>query len=161
MNAIQCPCNSSESLIPCLCSLPGKDTMKILQPITQKRAFPRSHPGWHPDMGLPACRAAKKKLLLFITTSVCQSVMSSFLRPRGLQPMRLLCPWDSPGKNTGVGCHSFLQRIFLTQGSNPGLLRCRQVLYHLSHREVLVHGTLLEQPELRYLPNHHSSIMAQ
>ena len=65
------PCNSSESLIPCLCSLPGKDTMKILQPITQKRAFPRTHPGWHPDMGLPTCRAVRKKFLLFITTSVC------------------------------------------------------------------------------------------
>ena len=34
---------------------------------------------------------------------------------------RLLCPWDSPGKNTGVSCHFLLQRIFPTQGSNPGL----------------------------------------
>ena len=34
----------------------------------------------------------------------------------------LLCPWDSPGKNTGVGCHALLQGIFLTQGSNPRLL---------------------------------------
>ena len=34
------------------------------------------------------------------------------LRPPGLQPARLLCPWDSPGKNTGVGSHSLLQRIF-------------------------------------------------
>ena len=34
----------------------------------------------------------------------------------------LLCPWDFPGKNSGVGCHSLLQRIFPTQGSNPGLL---------------------------------------
>ena len=40
----------------------------------------------------------------------------------GLQPTRLLCPWDSPGKNTGVGCHFLLQGIFLTQGSNPSLL---------------------------------------
>ena len=40
----------------------------------------------------------------------------------GPQPFRLLCPWDSPGKNTGVGCHSLLQGIFLTQGSNPYLL---------------------------------------
>ena len=42
------------------------------------------------------------------------------LRPHGLQPARFLCPWDSPGKNTGVGSHSLLQGIFLTQGSNPG-----------------------------------------
>ena len=40
---------------------------------------------------------------------------------------------DSPGKNAGVGCHARLQGIFLTQGSNPGLLHCRQILYHLSH----------------------------
>ena len=33
-----------------------------------------------------------------------------------------LCPWDSPGKNTGVSCHALLQGIFLAQGSNPGLL---------------------------------------
>ena len=41
---------------------------------------------------------------------------------------------NSPGKNTGVGCHFLLQRIFLTQGSNPGLLTCRQILYRLSHQ---------------------------
>ena len=44
------------------------------------------------------------------------------------------CPWNSPGKNNGVGCHSLLQGIFLTQGSNLGLLHCRQILYHLSHQ---------------------------
>ena len=47
---------------------------------------------------------------------------------------RLLCPWDFPGKSTGVGCHFLLQGIFLTQGSNPGLLHCRQMLYPLSHQ---------------------------
>ena len=41
---------------------------------------------------------------------------------------------DSPGKNTGVGCHALLQRIFPTLGSNPGLLHCRWILYHLSHQ---------------------------
>ena len=46
---------------------------------------------------------------------------------------RLLCPWDSPGKNTRVGCHALLQGIFQTQGLNPGLLHCRKILYHLSH----------------------------
>ena len=43
--------------------------------------------------------------------------------------LQVLCPWDSPGKNTGVGCHFLLQSIFPTQGSNPGLLHCRQILY--------------------------------
>ena len=47
---------------------------------------------------------------------------------------RLLSPWDFPGKNTEVGCHSLLQRTFLTQGCNPGLPHCRQILYHLSHQ---------------------------
>ena len=41
---------------------------------------------------------------------------------------------DSPGKNAGVCCHTLLQGIFPTQGSNLGLLHCRQILYHLSHR---------------------------
>ena len=41
---------------------------------------------------------------------------------------------DSPGKTTGMGCHTLLQGIFSTQGSNPGLLHCRQILYHLSHQ---------------------------
>ena len=40
-----------------------------------------------------------------------------------------LCPWDFPGKNTGVGCHFLLQGIFLTRGSNPCLLHCRWILY--------------------------------
>ena len=62
------------------------------------------------------------------------SVMSDSLGPHGLWPTRLLCPWVSPGKNTAVGCHSLLQGIFLTQGSNLGLPHCRQILYHLSHQ---------------------------
>ena len=41
---------------------------------------------------------------------------------------------DFPGKSNGVGCHFLLQRIFLTQGSNPGLLHCRQMFYLLSHK---------------------------
>ena len=48
-----------------------------------------------------------------------------------LQPARLLCPWDSPGENTRVGCRFLLQGIFLTE-SKPGLLPCRQIPFHLS-----------------------------
>ena len=48
--------------------------------------------------------------------------MSDSLRPQGLYPARLLCPWDSPGKNTGVGCYFLLQGIWMTQGSNLCLL---------------------------------------
>ena len=42
--------------------------------------------------------------------------------PPGLYPAKLLCPWNSPGKNTGLGCQSLLQGIFPTQGLNPSLL---------------------------------------
>ena len=48
------------------------------------------------------------------------------------QTTRLLCPWDSPGKNAGVGCHFLLQGVFLIQRSNLQLLHllhCRQILY--------------------------------
>ena len=57
------------------------------------------------------------------------SILSNSLRPYGLQPARVFCPWDSPGKNTGVGYHALLQEIFPTQGSNPCLL-------HLLHWQV-------------------------
>ena len=47
---------------------------------------------------------------------------------------RLLRPWDFLGKSTGVGCHFLLQGLFLTQGANPGLPHCRQMLYCVSHQ---------------------------
>ena len=47
------------------------------------------------------------------------SIVSNCLQPCGLKLTRLLCPWDFPGKNTGVGCHFLLPGIFPTQGSNP------------------------------------------
>ena len=57
------------------------------------------------------------------------SVMSNSSRPCGV------CgPWNSPGQNTGVGSLSLLQGIFPTQGLNPGLLHCRQILYQLRHK---------------------------
>ena len=59
-----------------------------------------------------------------------RSVVSDSLWPHGLWPARLLCPWSSLSKNTGVGCHSLLQGIFPTQGLNLGLLHYRQILYH-------------------------------
>ena len=56
-------------------------------------------------------------------------VVSDYLRPHGLYS-----PWSSLGQNTGVGSLSLLQGIFLTQGLNPGLPHCRQILYQLSHQ---------------------------
>ena len=61
-------------------------------------------------------------LLLFTAAKSCLT----FLLPHGLYPIGLLCPWDFPGKNTGVGCNFLLQGILPTLGSNLGLLHCRQ-----------------------------------
>ena len=52
----------------------------------------------------------------------------------GLQPPRLLCPWNSPAKNNGVGCHFLLRGIFPTQRLNLDFLHCRRALYILSHQ---------------------------
>ena len=82
-----------------------------------------------------SCLSSKEIFNVYVHVS--RSVMSKSLQLHRLQPARFLCPWDSPGKNNGVNCYSFLQRIFLTQGSNPGFLHCRQILYHLSYREIL------------------------
>ena len=67
---------------------------------------------------------------LFEDESQSCSVVSDSSWPHGLYS-----PWNSLGQNTGVGSLSFLQGIFPTQGSNPGLLHCRQILYQLSHQE--------------------------
>ena len=53
-------------------------------------------------------------------SSVSHSVVSDFVQPHGLQSARLLCPWGSPRKNTGVGCHFLLKGIFPTLGLNAG-----------------------------------------
>ena len=74
----------------------------------------------------------QKNVLLFqscLVTKLCPTPW----QPQGLQPTRLLCPWDFPDKNTGVGCHSLLQGIFLSQGSNLCLLLWQVGSLPLSH----------------------------
>ena len=78
------------------------------------------------------CFQARRQQNLYFVFRV--QVVSNSLQPHGLRPARLPCPWDFPGKNTRVGCHSLLQGIFPTQESNLGLLHCRQILYHLNHQ---------------------------
>ena len=68
------------------------------------------------------------------TEIVSCSVVSDSLPSHGLYPTMILCPWDSPGKNTGVGCLFLLQGIFPTLGLNLSLLHCRWILYHLGHQ---------------------------
>ena len=68
-------------------------------------------------------------------------------------------PWNSPGKNTRVGCHSLLQGIFPTQGSNLGLLHCRWIIYYLTHQgsphkaDIILHNSLLRKLRLKLLQN--------
>ena len=83
---------------------------------------------------LPFSFFEREKIFEIVFLSICGLVAK--LCPILVTPWtvacRLLCPWDFPGKNTGVGCHALLQGIFPTQGSNPCLLHCRQVIYQLS-----------------------------
>ena len=88
------------------------------------------------DLNIGDTLVRKQNISLYSQISLCCSslVTKSCLtltQLHGLHPTRLLCPWDFPGKNTGVGYHFLLQRVFLTQGWNPHLLLGRQILYHL------------------------------
>ena len=114
--------------------------------------LPFPPPGHLPDPGIAPVSLGSPALVDgFLTTSaaseapgmglvftsvwcVGHSVVSDSLQPHGLRPTRVLCPWNSTGKHTGVCCSSLLQGIFPTQGSNPGLLHRRQIFYHLSHQ---------------------------
>ena len=79
---------------------------------------------WHGNPLQQSCLAnPMDRGACWATLHVCYgSVMSDCLQPYGLQPSRLLCPRDSLGRNTGVGCHFLLQEFFPTQGSNLQLL---------------------------------------
>ena len=67
-------------------------------------------------------------LKLTVTVEVAQSCLTL------CDPHGLYSPWNSPGQNTGLDSFSPLQGIFPTQGSNPSLLYCMQILYQLSHK---------------------------
>ena len=72
----------------------------------------------------------------FVSNTVCACVSVTQLCLTLCDPMDCSPPGSSVhGKNTGVGCHSLLQGIFLTQELNLGLLHCWWILYHLSHQE--------------------------
>ena len=77
---------------------------------------------------LHSCQESKK-----IKVSVAQSCPTLYY-PMDCNPPGSFVHGNSLGKITGVACHALLQGIFLTQGSNPGLLHCRQIPYHLSHQ---------------------------
>ena len=87
---------------------------------------------------------------VFKSESVSHSVISDSLWPHELYPTRLLCPWNSPGKSTGLGLLALLHRIFPSQGLNLGLLHCRQILYHLRHqgRRGVSQGAYSHSPQI-------------
>ena len=84
------------------------------------------------DTALGSVLGTERYFALVKWSKVAQSC-PTLCDPMGCSPPRLLCPWIFSGKSTGVECHCLLQGIFLTQGSNLGLLHCRQMLYQLSH----------------------------
>ena len=71
----------------------------------------------------------QQQFCCFLVTKSCPT-----LQFHGLQLTKLFCPWDFPGKNTGVGCHFLLQGIFPTQGLNPCLLHWQADSLPLSHQ---------------------------
>ena len=92
-----------------------------------------------------ACRATIQMLANSWTWRsnycVSHSVASDSLWSHGWLSARLLCPWRFSRQEYWVGCHSLLQGIFTSHGLNPGLLHCRQILYHLSHQRKLTKQT--------------------
>ena len=86
---------------------------------------------------------------LFYSSCVC-AIVSSSLQPHGLYPSRLLCPWDSPGKNVGVGCHSLLQGIFPTKKSNLCLLHWQAGSLPLVKKPTVAHVAALNSVEMRW-----------
>ena len=122
----------------CLCPLTG-ERGRVTLPLSRRGREGESH-CLCPLMGeqgrvhyLCPLSGERGRITLLLPTvgreSKTWSVVSSALQPQGL-----FSPWNSPGQNTGVGCHSLLQGIFPTQGLNPGLPHCRQILYQLSHQ---------------------------
>ena len=92
---------------------------------------------WSPESCVCVC----------VCVCVCYSIVFDSLCTHGLYPTRLLCPWESAGKNTGVGSHSLLQWIFQTQGLNLGLLHCRQILYRLCPAYISYGTMILNIPD--------------
>ena len=72
----------------------------------------------------------KPMLCCALASQLCQTLCN----PMDCSPTGSSVHGDSPGQNTGVGCHALLQGIFSTQGMNTGLLHCRQILYCLNHQ---------------------------
>ena len=121
------------------CSLPDCCIHGILQTrILESAAIPFSRPSsWPMDQTWVSHITCRFFMVWTTREAVCVFsclVMPDSLQPHGLQPIRLLWPWDFPGKDTGVVCHFLLWGIFPTHWLNLGLLHCRQILYQVSYQ---------------------------
>ena len=76
----------------------------------------------------------ENKTCVCLVTKLCPALF----QPQGLYSTKLLCPWDFPGKNTGVGGHFLFQGIFLTQGLSPCFLYRQRVLHHWAALAMLI-----------------------
>ena len=112
-NSMACPLSMGFSRQEHWSGLPFPSPGDLLNPGI-KPASPASQAD-----SLPLCHEGSRTC--YIHPKSLQSSLT-YLQPYGLQPPRLLCPWNFLGKNTGVGCHFLLQGIFLSQGWNPCLL---------------------------------------
>ena len=81
-----------------------------------------------------------------------RSAVSDSLQPHGLQPTRLLCPWDSPGKSTGEGCHFLLHRSFPTQSRTYISCTGGWILSHWRSPVIKVRNTLFKSSPVPLLP---------
>ena len=114
---------------------PGKDTEAgchfLLQGILPTQGWHQRL--WHLLHWQAGCLPMEPpgKVLLCLVTQSCLTLCN----PVDCSPPGCSVHGDSPGKNTGLGCHALLQGIFPTQGSNRGLPSCRQILYRLNHQE--------------------------
>ena len=106
-----------------------KDTCSLERKLDIPRQCVKKQRHHLADKG-PCCQSCGySSNCVWMLESESHSVVSNSLQPHGLYS-----PWNFPGQNTGVGSLSLLQGIFPTQGSNPGLLHYRQILYQLSHK---------------------------
>ena len=94
--------------------------------------FPRIQPGnrvgplhlWAPSFSYlfpRPCSRITQVITTFQSVSISCSVMSDSLQPQGLEPTRLLCPWDSPSKNTGVGCQLHISSFAFLPSTARGI----------------------------------------
>ena len=123
---------------PVDCSLPGFSIHGILQArILEWVTISFSRGSSWPRDGTQVSLIGGRCFNLWATREACwvAQLCLTLLWLHGLQPSRLLCPWDCPGKNTGVGCRFFLQEIFVTKGLNQCLLHCRRIVYHCTSRD--------------------------